>query len=135
MTVLGLVAGLWAELLGGGETPRVTGRQAAPVYQRDPSGLFLRDTDDAACAERGCAARFNDEKPLAPEPEGQKRGARELLLPARTPLPLAQDPHAHAKLPALGQSSPPRKKAGQRGGSVITAHSDKGAEASPASPP
>jgi hypothetical protein len=64
-----------------------------------------------------------------------KRGARELLLPARTPLPLAQDPHAHAKLPALGQSSPPRKKAGQRGGSVITAHSDKGAEASPASPP
>ena len=32
--------GLWAELLGG-EPPRV-GRQAAPVYQRDASGLFKK---------------------------------------------------------------------------------------------
>ena len=39
-----------------------------------------------------------------------ERARARLLLPARTPLPLAQDPQTHAELPILGQSSPHRKR-------------------------
>ena len=38
------------------------------------------------------------------------KAGRALLHPARTPLPLAQDPQTHAELPILGQSSPHRKR-------------------------
>jgi len=47
---------------------------------------------------------------LAGEASLKARARARLLLPARTPLPLAQDPQTHAELPILGQSSPHRKR-------------------------